>query len=146
MHNLNTSRNLLLTFAILAMSAILLSSRAEARIPDPGVAPQAGGVPRPDHVLLVIEENHSYSEIIGSSSAPYINTLAQQGALFTNSHGVEHPSEPNYLDLFSGSNQGVTNDNCPFTFSSQNLGSELIGSGLAFAGYSEDLPAPGSTV
>ena len=64
-------------------------------------------VPRPDHVVIVIEENHSYSEIIGSPAAPYINSLAQQGALITNSLAVMHPSEPNYLDLFSGSNQGA---------------------------------------
>ena len=34
-------------------------------------APGANGVPSPDHVVIVIEENHSYSEIIGSSAAPY---------------------------------------------------------------------------
>ena len=39
--------------------------------------------PKPDHVVIVIEENHSYSQIIGSASAPYINSLAGQGALFT---------------------------------------------------------------
>ena len=61
-------------------------------------------LPVPDHVVVVIEENHSYSQIIGSPSAPYINQLAQAGASFTNSHGIEHPSQPNYLDLFSGSN------------------------------------------
>src|SRR5436305_75805 len=87
-------------------------------------APHAGGVPRPDHVVVVIEENHSYSEIIGSAAAPYINGLANQGALFTASYAVEHPSQPNYLDLFSGGNQGVTDDSCPHTFSTQNLGSE----------------------
>ena len=105
-----------------------------------------GGVPVPDHVVIVVEENHSYAEIIGSAAAPYINSLAQQGALFTASHGVTHPSEPNYLALFSGSTQGVTDDSCPHTFSTANLGSELIAAGGSFIGYSEDLPAPGSTV
>src|SRR5689334_6636998 len=52
-------------------------------------------VPRPDHVVIVIESNHSYSDIIGSSSAPYINnTLAAQGALMTNSFGIEQLSQP----------------------------------------------------
>src|SRR5438552_14777435 len=59
-------------------------------------------LPRPDHVVLVMMENHNYGEIIGVSSAPYINnTLAAQGALMTNSFAIEHPSEPNYLDIFS---------------------------------------------
>src|SRR5215472_3252524 len=104
------------------------------------------GITPPDHVVIVIEENHSFSSIIGSSSAPFINSLAQQGALFTQSFAVEHPSQPNYLDLFSGSNQGVTDDSCPHTFSTENLASELAAAGLSFTGFSEDLPAAGSTV
>src|SRR5215831_17575674 len=108
---------------------------------------QIPGVTPPDHIVVVIEENHSFSEIIGSSSAPYINSLAQQGALFTNSFAIEHPSEPNYLDLFSGSNQGITSDACPVgPFSVANLGSELVAAGKTFTGFSEDLPAAGSTV
>jgi uncharacterized membrane protein len=104
------------------------------------------GIAPPDHVVIVMEENHSFASIIGSSSAPYINSLAQQGALFTQSFGVEHPSQPNYLDLFSGSNQGVTDDSCPHTFSTENLASELAAAGQTFTGFSEDLPSAGSTV
>ncbi|HEV7674023.1 MAG TPA: alkaline phosphatase family protein, partial [Candidatus Angelobacter sp.] len=104
------------------------------------------GIAPPDHVVIVIEENHSFASIIGSSSAPYINSLAQQGALFTQSFGVEHPSQPNYLDLFSGSNQGITDDTCPHTFSTENLASELAAAGQTFTGFSEDLPSAGSTV
>lgn len=64
----------------------------------------------------------------------------------TNSHAIAHPSQPNYLDLFSGSNQGVTTDSCPHTFSSANLGHELIAAGFSFGSYSENLPAAGSSV
>ncbi|MDQ2807275.1 MAG: S-layer homology domain-containing protein [Chloroflexota bacterium] len=109
-------------------------------------ATPATAIPRPDHVVIVMEENHAYSEIIGSPQAPYINTLATAGAVFTNSHGVEHPSQPNYLDLFSGLNQGVSGDACPYTFTTGSLGSELISAGFGFTGYSEDLPAAGSPV
>lgn len=112
------------------------------------VAPQAyaATLPRPAHVVVVMEENHSYAEIIGSSSAPYINSLASQGALFSHSFAVTHPSEPNYLALFSGSTQGITNDSCPHTFTTGNLASELIAAGFTFTGYSEGLPSVGSTV
>lgn len=103
-------------------------------------------LPLPSHVVVVMEENHSYSEIIGSSQAPYINTLASEGALFTSSYGVGHPSEPNYLAIFSGSTQGVTSDACPLTFSTSNLGHELVASKRKFTGYSEGLPSPGSKV
>ncbi|HEY3638891.1 MAG TPA: alkaline phosphatase family protein [Rhizomicrobium sp.] len=104
-----------------------------------------GTVPKPDHVILVMEENHSYSEIIGNSSAPYINSLAKSGALFTKSFAVEHPSQPNYLDLFSGSDQGVTSDDCPQNFGkTANEESELLKKGLTFIGYSEELVKKGS--
>jgi phosphoesterase family protein len=84
--------------------------------------------------------------VIGSPAASYINALARGGASFTDSHGVTHPSQPNYLALFSGSTQGVTDDSCPHTFGTANLGRSLLNAGLTFAGYSEDLPAAGSTV
>jgi hypothetical protein len=70
----------------------------------------ASAIPQPDHVVVVLEENHASSSIIGSASAPYINSLAQSGALFTQSFAITHPSEPNYLALFLGSTQGVTSD------------------------------------
>jgi phosphatidylinositol-3-phosphatase len=89
-------------------------------------------------------ENHAYNQVIGSGHAPYINGLARRGALLTASYAVSHPSEPNYLALFSGSTQGVSDDSCPHRFSTPNLGSELIAAHLSFAGYSEGLPATGS--
>jgi len=102
-------------------------------------------VPRPDHVVIVIEENRAYSEVIGSSSAPYINSLASQGAVLTNSHAVTHPSEPNYLALFAGSTFGLSDDSCPHTFTSANLAQELIKAEGSFGGYSEDSPSVGYT-
>lgn len=99
----------------------------------------------PSHVVIAMEENHSYSEIIGSSQAPYINTLVTEGALFTQSFAVAHPSEPNYVALFSGSTQGLTDDSCPHTFSVSSLESELLSAGKTFTGYSEGLPQAGST-
>jgi len=135
-HN-NLSRDVLFTDAAFTPSAAAHQGYR---------APVANGVPRPDHVVIVIEENHSYSEIIGSSAAPYINSLAAQGALFTQSYEITHPSQPNYLDLFSGSNQGVTDDSCPHSFTTANLGLYLLNASLTFAGYSEDLPSVGSTV
>ena len=107
-------------------------------------------LPKPDHIVIVIEENHSYNDIIGNSSAPYINGLAGDsfGASFTQSYGITHPSQPNYLYLFSGDNQGVTDDNKPsgLPFTTSNLGAELLQKGYTFIGYSEDLPSVGSDV
>ena len=107
----------------------------------------AANLPAYDHVVVVIEENESVDQIIGNSLLPYINFLANNGVNFTNSFAIEHPSEPNYLDLFSGSNQGVTDDGTydvpPFT--TPNLGASLIANGRTFGGYSESLPCVGFT-
>lgn len=100
----------------------------------------------PDHVVIVVEENHSRQNIIGNQAAPYMNRLAKQGAYFTESYANAHPSQPNYLILFSGSDQGVHNDSCGHTFTAPNLASELFKHKLTFAGYSEGLPSVGSTV
>jgi phospholipase C len=103
-------------------------------------------IPAPAHVIVVMEENRGYAEIIGSGQAPYINTLATQGALFTNSFAITHPSQPNYLALFSGSKHGITDDSCPHTFKGRSLESMLLAIGKTFKGYSEDLPGVGSMV
>ncbi len=106
----------------------------------------AAEIPVFDHVIVVIMENHGYAQIVGSADAPYINSLAASGANFTDYHATTHPSQPNYIALFSGDTQGVTNDSCPKNFTGvANLGSQLIGAGLSFIGYSEDLPQTGYT-
>jgi hypothetical protein len=109
----------------------------------PGGAAQP--LPTPDHIVVVMEENHSYGDIIGSSDAPYINGLAQHGANFTDAHGVAHPSEPNYLGIFAGSTFGLASDACPQSYNAANLGSELLAANKTFVGYSESLPATGFT-
>src|SRR6185436_11376834 len=95
-------------------------------------------------IVVVIGENTNASAVLGHPDAPYINTLAQKGATFTESYAFEHPSQPNYLDLFSGSNQGITSNGLPDShFVTPNLGREILNAGKTFASYSEDLPNVG---
>ncbi len=126
-----------------ALAAATITTAAAQALPADGQIDAA--VPAAAHVVVVIEENHSYADVIGSSAAPYINSLADSGASFTQSHGVTHPSEPNYLAMFAGSTFGLASDACPLSESGANLGSELLDAGQSFAGYSEDLPSVGYT-
>jgi len=67
--------------------------------------------------------------------------------LFTDSHGIGHPSQPNYLALFSGSTQGVKGDECldeVTPYKTPNLGAALISKGLTFKGYAQTMPKAGS--
>src|SRR5919204_169417 len=66
------------------------------------------------HVVWVVMENHSYSQIIGNTvSAPYINELAQLYGSATQMFAESHPSLPNYIAMTSGSTQGITDDSGP---------------------------------
>ena len=102
-------------------------------------------VSSPDHIVVVVEENHGYSQIIGNPDAVYINTLAKSGALFTNYHGVTHPSEGNYFALFSGSTQGVTDDGTYFFPNTPTLAGKLQ-QGEAASSVMPNHPRSGITV
>jgi len=135
-----------LFFGLLLIAAAIISGLWIATSTHSSTA--ANGVPRPDHVVMVIEENHDYSSIAGNACCTYENAQAGAGALMTNSHAIEHPSEPNYADIFSGANQGIVNDPCPAPgspFTTANLGAQAFAAGLSLADFSEDLPAQGST-
>jgi len=120
------------------MLAVLLAPRANLT---------AAAMPQFAHVVIVVEENRSEGHIIGSPQNPFINALAAHGANMAQSFAETHPSEPNYLALFAGSTFGVTKDLCPVNGgNTPNLGSELLGAGYTFVGYSEGLPAVGSPV
>src|SRR5262245_21221269 len=67
-------------------------------------------LPSPDHVVVVVMENHSFAEIMQSGNAPFIRSLALHGAMFTNSFAIGRPSQPNYFALFAGSTQGVSDN------------------------------------
>ena len=106
---------------------------------------ETAAIPRPDHTVVVIMENHAYSDVIGNPNAPYIASLRNAGANFTDSHAITHPSEPNYLALFEGDTEGLTDDSCPHTYHAANIASVLLASGQTFLGYSESMPAFGYT-
>ena len=134
----------LTTAAASMIAAALLSPAATVARATAETTP---ALPKFDHIVIVVMENKNFGAIIGRpDEAPYINKLAHGGAVFSNSFAVAHPSQPNYLALFSGSTQGVTSDHCPETFKKvPNLGAELISAGLSFAGYSESMPSAGYT-
>jgi hypothetical protein len=108
----------------------------------PAGSAMADTPPRYDHVVIVMEENHDAAAVMPD---PWFAAFARQGAALTNFHGIAHPSQPNYIALFSGSTQGVADDGT-YDLSAPNLALSLQDAGLGFVGYSEGLPAVGSRV
>ena len=94
-------------------------------------------VPSYDHIVVVVEENHSLANVIGNPQASYINFLANSGVLLTNYHAITHPSEPNYFALYAGSTFGVADDG-DRTESGPTLASILQAGGRTFVGYVDD--------
>jgi hypothetical protein len=92
--------------------------------------------PNYDHIVVVVEENHAYEEIIGNSQAGYINWLASHGALLTNYHAITHPSQPNYFALYAGSTFGVQDDNIHHE-AGPTIATILQGAGKTFTGFVE---------
>ena len=105
-------------------------------------------LPRPDHIVIVVEENHSFGQIIGESEAPYLNSLVSEGTLLTSFFALHHPSQPNYIVMFSGDRQGIVDNNCSANrplIKNLSLGGQLGRNGFSFKGYAEDLPQIGGT-
>jgi phosphatidylinositol-3-phosphatase len=130
----------------LATAACTLVVTAAA-IAAPGTTgPADAHIEHPDHVVIVMMENKRYDAVIGDPKTPYISTLATTGANFTNAYAETHPSQPNYLALFSGSTQTATDNHCGYTFAGiPNLGRQLLDAGQSFTGYAEALPSTGWT-
>lgn len=102
----------------------------------------APGVPLFGHVFLVMEENHSYSSVIGNSSMPYLNSLAQQYGLATQYFANTHPSIGNYFMLTTG--QIITNnDGFQGTVSADNVVRHFLSAGKTWKSYAENLPSVG---
>lgn len=101
-------------------------------------------VPQSNHVVVVMEENQSYPAVIGSSSMPYLNSLAAQNGLATQYYANTHPSIGNYFMLTTG--QLVTNnDALNSTVDVDNIVRHLLTSGKTWKSYAESLPFVGYT-
>jgi hypothetical protein len=99
-------------------------------------------------VFTIVMENHSAAQIIGNTSeAPFINSLAKQGAVARGYHdNYVHPSEPNYFFMVAGENFGVLNDNDPDPTNSieatSHIADQLEHAGLTWKTYQESMGAP----
>jgi hypothetical protein len=123
------------------------------------------GVPRYDHVFVIVEENKDYAQIMSPASAPHIAGLATRYGDAAQFFGEGHPSEGNYVALLGGDNLGMHDDDAfyckpgstqPYcggaakpgyadhTAHTPHLGDQLAKAGLTWKGYYENLPEPGS--
>jgi phospholipase C len=150
----------MLTIARLcALGAVLVAVAAHSADPsDP--------LPRYEHIIVIIEENHGFGQIVGNPNAPNFNRLATTYGLASRFYGEVHPSEGNYVAMIGGDTFGIHDDdawyckpgmadrNCPsaariasyvdHTVTARSLIDQLTDHHLSWKGYFEDIPAAGS--
>jgi len=123
------------------------------------------GVPRYDHIFVVVEENKDYGQILDPAAAPNIAGLAAAYGDATQFFGEAHPSEANYVALLGGDTFGIHDDDAYYckpgdtrafcdnaaspgyadhTVHARHLGDQLAAAGLSWKGYYETIPEPGS--
>ena len=113
-----------------------------AAVGHPFHPPVVQGINQVNHVFIVMEENHSYSDVIGNPQMPYLNSLAQTYSSWPAYYADTHPSIGNYFMLTTG--QIITNDDgYTGTVSVDNVVRELVAAGKTWKEYSESLPYQG---
>ncbi len=138
-------RKLFPAYSVLLVSVVVLAgcggnAQRTFTVPPGG----RGSVPQFSHVVVVVEENHSYGQVIGNSVMPFLNRLATQNALATQYFADAHPSIPNYFMLTTG--QPITfDDSFTGTVSADNIAAELVAAGKTWKYYGQSLPSAGYT-
>jgi len=132
-----------LAVAILAaVAAVQLACGGYSAGSSSNPSPTPATLPTFSHVFLVVEENHSFTEVIGNSSMPYLNGLASKYALAKQYFANAHPSIPNYLMLTTGQMETL-NDNFSGTIGDDNVVRELVSAGKTWKTYQESIPSAG---
>lgn len=117
--------------------------------PGPNPTPSPSPSPTPTtaqkgKVVLVVEENHGYSSVIGSAQMPYLNSLATQYAQAAQYYANTHPSIGNYFEMTAG--QIITNNDASMTTESvDNIVRHLLTAGKTWKSYAESIPSVGYT-
>jgi phosphatidylinositol-3-phosphatase len=123
-----------MSLKVLRVAALLLACSA----------PVIAAVPAASHLVVVVEENHSYSSVIGNSAMPYLNSLAKDYSLLTDYYANTHPSIGNYFEMTAGQIV-TTNDSLTGPVSVDNVVRHLLTAGKTWKSYAEGLPYVGYT-
>ena len=103
-----------------------------------------GGTPQSKHIVLVVEENHSFDAVITKSGMPYLKSLAEKYTLLTNYYGNHHPSIGNYFTMTTGQTIS-TNDGYKGSVPYENLISQIVAANKTWKAYGDSLPEQGYT-
>ena len=87
-------------------------------------------------VLVIVLENMDYKKAIRN---PYFQFIMEKGAVFTNFHGIGHPSYPNYVAMVAGDHFDIASDHQE-SLNETSIADLLEAKGLSWKNYAEDYP------
>ena len=122
------------------MALILVVPKGNEPIATPtSTTPIVASVPAFDHIYLIVMENEEKRSVVGNPNAPYLNQLIDDYGIATNYTAVAHPSQPNYVALWSGSTQGVRDDGVR-RIEATNVADQLEANGKSWMVFAENVP------
>lgn len=127
--------------ALTAVTGVMFSFPAGPR-PACGRTPAVA--PAIKHVIIVMLENRSYSQVVGSPAAPYQTQLAKECGSATEAFGATHGSAPNYLAVSAGQYPSSSVRGCNYyacASNQDNIYQQLDGAGLTWKAYEEAMPS-----
>lgn len=93
------------------------------------------------HLIIIVLENEGYADVMGSSSAPYINSISKSYASATQYYAIAHPSLPNYISMIAGSSFGINDDGYPAdSLSQKNIADLLSSARVTWKAYMQSIP------
>ncbi|HET9522288.1 MAG TPA: alkaline phosphatase family protein [Candidatus Limnocylindrales bacterium] len=131
---------LVIAAAAALVAALLVRSAQRLTALQPVPTGSTLPVPAFRHVWVILLENKDETDVVGQPDAAYLGGLIADHGLATNYQAVAHPSQPNYLALFSGSTQGIT-DNDNHDLAASTIADQLEAAGRTWRVYAENLPA-----
>jgi acid phosphatase len=94
-------------------------------------------------LAVLVLENRSYEQVIGSAAAPFLNRLARRGTLATRYFALGHPSLPNYVALTGGSSNEILTNCARCDTEQPNLLNQLDTAHISWRAYFEGLARHG---
>ncbi len=131
-----------LSLSVTSILALAMAGCGGASMNNPIQSQSASSpaLPHSNHVVIVMEENRSYSSVVGQTSVwPNLNTLIREGALATHYYADVHPSIGNYF-MLAAAQIVTTNDSSRKVWNVDNISKRMLSSGTSFRIYAESVP------
>ena len=135
-------KNGFLSFPLVSILALVMAGCGGASMNNPiqlQSKASSAAMPRSEHVVIVMEENRSYSSVVGAARAwPHLNALIGKGALATHYYADTHPSIGNYFMLTTGKIL-TNNDNSRMIWNVDSIVRRMLAAHVSFKIYAEGI-------